>query len=61
MPRWIGFSGYAIALVLLLAIGITPWVRLLFPLWILILSLDTFVESLRGRRAEGDPSSGESA
>ena len=47
---------------LLLAIGITPWVRLLFPLWILILSLDTFVESLRRRRAEGDPpSSAESA
>lgn len=55
MPRWIGFSGYAIALVLLLAIGITPWVRLLFPLWILILSLDTFVESLKGRHTEGDP------
>jgi len=50
------------ARVLLLAIGITPWVRLLFPLWILILSLDTFVESLRRRRAEGDPpSSAESA
>ncbi len=57
MPRWIGLSGYAIALVLLLAIGITPWVRLLFPLWILILSLDTLVESLRGRRAERDPPS----
>ncbi len=58
MPRWIGFSGYAIAVVLLLAIGITPWVKLLFPLWILLLSLDTLVESLGGRRAEGDlPSS----
>jgi len=46
--------------VLLLAIGITPWVRLLFPLWILLLSLDTLVESLGGRRAEGDlPSSAE--
>jgi len=53
MPRWIGFSGYAIALVLLLAIGITPWVRLLFPLWILILSLDTFVESLSGAPQRG--------
>jgi len=54
MPRWIGFFGYAVALVLLVAIGVTPWVRLLFPLWILILSLDTLVESLRGRRAGGD-------
>jgi hypothetical protein len=54
MPRWIGFSGYAIAVVLLLAIGITPWVKLLFPLWILLLSLDTLVESLGRRRAERD-------
>lgn len=52
MPRWIGFSGYAVALVLFLAIGITPWVRLLFPLWILLLSLDTLAESLRRDRAE---------
>ncbi len=52
MPRWIGFSGYVIALVLFLAIGMTPWVRLLFPLWILLLSLDTLVESLRGHRAD---------
>jgi CBS domain containing-hemolysin-like protein len=60
MPRWIGFSGYAIAVVLLLAIGVTPWVRLLFPLWILLLSLDTLVESLGGRHAKGDlPSSAE--
>ena len=60
MPGWIGFSGYAIAVVLLLAIGITPWVRLLFPLWILLLSLDTLVESVGRRRAEGDlPSSAE--
>jgi len=57
MPRWIGFSGYAIALVLLLAIGITPWVRLLFPLWILLLSLDILRQSLRRRRVERDPPS----
>ncbi len=47
IPPWLGFSGYAIALVLLLVIGVTPWVELLFPLWILLLSLDTLVESLR--------------
>ena len=41
LPRWLGYSGYAIALVLLLAIDVTRWVELLFPLWILALSLDT--------------------
>jgi hypothetical protein len=48
IPRWLGFSGYAIASVLLLAIGITLWVELLFPLWILLFSLDTLVRSLAG-------------
>ncbi len=47
IPRWLGFSGYAIALVLLLAIDVTPWVELLFPLWILFLSVDTLAESLK--------------
>jgi hypothetical protein len=51
IPRWLGFSGYAIALVLLLVIGVTPWVELLFPLWILLLSVDTLAVNLRSGRA----------
>jgi hypothetical protein len=39
MPRWLAFSGYASAVVLLVSIGITPWVQLLFPLWVLLLSV----------------------
>lgn len=58
IPRWLGFSGYAVAAVLLLAIDVTPWVELLFPLWILILSVDTLAESFRrGRVAEAPPPS----
>lgn len=52
LPRWLGFSGYAMALVLLLVIDVTPWVELLFPLWILLLSLDTLVASLGRRETE---------
>ncbi len=47
IPRWLGLSGYAIALVLLLAIEVTPWAELLFPIWILLLSVDTLANSLR--------------
>src|SRR5262245_4076373 len=47
IPRWLGFSGYAVALVLLLTIDVTPWVELLFPLWILLLSIDTLVEGFK--------------
>jgi hypothetical protein len=55
MPRWLAFSGYAIALVLLLAIDVTPWVELLFPIWILLLSADTLAKSLRLGHAGGEP------
>jgi len=46
IPRWLRFSGYAMALVLLVAVDVSRWVELLFPLWILLLSLDTLVRSL---------------
>jgi hypothetical protein len=56
MPRWLTFSGYAIAVILLLAAGITPWVELIFPAWILLLSLDTLIRSLgEGRAAQQTP------
>lgn len=38
LPRWVSFSGYACALVLLLIITNWPWIALLFPLWMLLLS-----------------------
>jgi hypothetical protein len=38
LPRWVSISGYACALVLLLIITNWPWIALLFPLWILVLS-----------------------
>jgi hypothetical protein len=48
LPRWLAFVGYAAALVLLVGIGVTPWASLLFPAWILVLSLVLLVASLRG-------------
>jgi hypothetical protein len=57
IPRWLAFSGYAIALVLLLVAGITPWVELIFPAWILLFSLDTLIRNLgEGRAVRQAPS-----
>jgi len=39
VPKWLAFTGYASAVVLLISIGISPWVQLLFPIWILLLSV----------------------
>jgi hypothetical protein len=44
---WIGFAGVAVAIVLLISIGLTFWVALLFPAWILVLSVDILRTDLR--------------
>jgi hypothetical protein len=44
---WIGYAGIVVAIVLLISIGLTPWVALLFPAWILVLSVDILRTGLR--------------
>ena len=40
VSRWRTAAGIAAALVLLIGVGISAWVELLFPAWILALSVD---------------------
>ena len=47
VPRWIGILGIAVAVVLLVSVGLTLWVELLFPAWILLLSVDILRNGLR--------------
>jgi hypothetical protein len=47
-PRWLVASGYGIAIVLLLTVGSFAWVELLFPAWVLALSVYVLVTSFRG-------------
>jgi hypothetical protein len=48
LPTWLGVFGYVCAFVLLVTIGISPWVSLLFPVWILLLSIETLITNMRG-------------
>ena len=43
VSRWLALAGLAVALMLLVGVGISAWVELLFPAWILALSLDILV------------------
>jgi hypothetical protein len=52
VSRWLTLAGIACAVVLLVGIGITPWVELLFPLWILGLSLDILLAGFRAPSAQ---------
>ena len=47
MPRWLAFITYGSALVLLFSISYSNWVTLLFPAWVLVISIYILVQSLR--------------
>ena len=47
VSRWLTVAGLVCALVLLVGIGFSPWVELLFPAWILALSIDILAAGLR--------------
>jgi hypothetical protein len=56
VSRWLTAAGLATALVLLVGVGLSPWVELLFPAWILALSLDILVAGPRDEAgAAGTP------
>jgi hypothetical protein len=48
-PRWLAAIGYILALVLLLSIGVVEWITVVFPLWVLTISLYLLVEDILGK------------
>ena len=48
VSRWLMLAGLVSALVLLIGIGISPWAELVFPAWILALSVDILTAGPRG-------------
>jgi len=59
VPRWVAFIGYACAVVLLVVIANWKWIALLFPLWMLLVSVQMLVAEFRSRHANtAEPLSG---
>ena len=46
-PRWMAYLGLALALFLLLSIGFFYWAPLVFPLWVLLISVHILLANLR--------------
>ena len=44
--RWMAFLGMALALVLLLSVGYLYWIILVFPLWVLLISIHILLVNL---------------
>ena len=47
VSRWLTVAGVVTALVLLVGVGISPWVELLFPAWILAVSIEILASGPR--------------
>jgi hypothetical protein len=58
IARWIALLGYAFALFLLLSGRYIEWILMLFPLWVLLVSLYILIDSLRRLSQAGATSPG---
>ena len=47
MPRWLVILTYLLAVSLLIIINLSLWVTLIFPAWVLIISVETLVLNMR--------------
>jgi hypothetical protein len=52
VPRWLVLLGFALALILLLSVGTIQWIPLVFPVWVLLISIYILIENLRGKSDE---------
>jgi hypothetical protein len=53
-PRWLVVTGYATGVVLLVTVSFAPWVELLFPVWVLVLSVYVLVAGSKNRTGQAD-------
>jgi hypothetical protein len=47
--RWMAVLGYILALVLLLSVGTIRWIPLVFPMWVLVISVYILTQNLHGK------------
>lgn len=52
MPRWLIFLTYGLAIVLLLSISLSLWMTLIFPAWVLVISVYILILNYRRRTTQ---------
>jgi hypothetical protein len=55
LPRWVAFFGFACAVVLLLIITSWPWIALLFPFWMLVISTRVLLADFHAVKRDSTP------
>jgi hypothetical protein len=55
IPRWMAYLGLVLALLLLLTVSLFYWAPLVFPLWVLLISVHILLTNLRKPKNEPNP------
>ena len=55
MPRWLAFLGYLLAVCLLFGVSSLPWAELLFPTWVLVVSIHLLLAMRRTDESAAQP------
>ena len=58
MPRLLGLFTYVVAIVLLVSVSLSTWMVMIFPIWVLLVSIYVLVLNYRYRMAEGEDITG---
>jgi hypothetical protein len=51
-PRWMAYIGLVLALILLLTVSLLYWAPILFPMWVLLISVYILLANLSKSRNE---------
>lgn len=52
VPRWVTYLGFVLALFLLLSVGFFSWAPVVFPLWVLLVSIHLYVHQFSDQEIE---------
>jgi hypothetical protein len=52
LPRWMTILGFVLALLLLLNFGISDYIAIIFPLWILVISIEILITNLKRSKSQ---------
>lgn len=52
VPRWMAFMGFGLALFLLFSLGLFYWAPLVFPLWVLLISMHILLANMRSSQSQ---------
>jgi MFS family permease len=52
MPRWLALLTYGVALILIVGVSFMPWIAVVFPIWVFIISIYILVLNFRHKQED---------